>query len=177
MINKEDLKTWCSKYNLTLINEGNDTFLIPLTDIVKYTKYKYTKNIARKFSRDKLFKRVVCVHGIDNKTQEVEKLCVNLQDAVDIISKYSAGVNETFYKEIVDIYNGVSFFEKEQNVFSGTTSTVNMKKKDLNELCDKFKIQEKNKDSDESVSIKIDSAKHLGSELTVSFTLTISNLK
>ena len=133
MINKEDLETWCNKYNLTLISEVDDKFLIPLSDIVKHTKYKNVQTISDKFSKDKLFSRMVSIKGINNANSKVKKLCVDLQDAVDVISKHGAGTNESLYKEIVDIYNRVPVFK--------TTSTVNIKKKALNELCDKFKIQ------------------------------------
>lgn len=170
MINKVRLQQWCNKYELTLVDDGNDRYLIPVIDILKYTKYDHVKSVVAKVPRSqRILKRISNNHNTTVKT------CFDLHIVVDIVRKYGE-INNEFYKEIYDIYNDVPMTQNSNQCNDTKNNGFIIKQILINELSSKFKEQQSSK-SPESVSIEIQSAQHIGTEIKIMCTITIKDIK
>lgn len=170
MINKARLQQWCNKYELTLIDDGNDKYLIPIVDILKYTKHNYPKNIVHNIPKDRIFSRKVITNHIT-----YHKNCIDISNVVDVINRHGK-VGGEFYKEIYDIYNDIPMAQNNNQCNDTKDNSFIIKQILINELSSKFKEQQLSK-SPESVSIEIQSAQHIGTEIKIVCMITIKDLK
>jgi hypothetical protein len=171
MINKERLQQWCNKYELTLVDDGNDRYLIPIVDILKHTKHRYPKNIVYNIPKHQIFLRKIVG---DKSTQR--KNCIQISNVVDVV-KHHGKLGDEFYKEIYNIYNEIPTTQNDNNQCNTIKDNgFKIKQLIINELSSKFKEQQSSK-SPESVSIEIQSAQHIGTEIKIMCTITIKDLK